>query len=103
MREKETPAKSRPKDHILRRLYAELRFSGESLRINGRAMVFALAVGVVVGLCGGSFVYLEVSCWARRSCCATTVLGHRCCCPWRGWWWCGFTAGAASKPPGGRT
>ena len=58
MREKETPVKSRPKDHILRRLYAELRFSGESLRINGRAMVFALAVGVVVGLCGGSFVYL---------------------------------------------
>lgn len=41
---------------ILRRLSAELRFSLESLRLNARAMVFALAAGLVVGVCGGAFV-----------------------------------------------
>lgn len=51
-------APQKKKVHILRRLYAELRFSGESLRINARAMLFALAAGLLVGVCGGAFVRL---------------------------------------------
>lgn len=48
-------APPKKKVSILRRVYAELRFSGESLRINARAMLFALAVGLLVGVCGGTF------------------------------------------------
>ena len=43
---------------IRRRLRAELSFSWESLRLNGRGLIFALLTGLVVGLCGGAFVYL---------------------------------------------
>ena len=43
---------------ILRRLRAEMIFSGESLRINGTGMLFGLLVGLLVGLCGGAFVHL---------------------------------------------
>ena len=99
MREKETPVKSRPKDHILRRLYAELRFSGESLRINGRAMVFALAVGIVVGLCGGCFVYLlglaELLC--------NDTLWAALLLPLAGLVVVWLYRRAASRPPAGRT
>ena len=43
---------------ILRRLRAEIVFSGESLRINGRGMLFGLLTGLVVGGCGSAFVHL---------------------------------------------
>ena len=43
---------------ILRRMRAEIAFSGESLRINARGMLFGLVTGLVVGLCGGAFVQL---------------------------------------------
>ena len=57
----ETKLKPRPTGDrmgIRRRLRAELSFSWESLRLNGRGLVFALLTGLVVGLCGGAFVWL---------------------------------------------
>ena len=57
----ETKQKPRPAGDrmgIRRRLRAELSFSWESLRLNGRGLIFALLTGLVVGLCGGAFVYL---------------------------------------------
>lgn len=53
-----------PKNHrnpvtaFFRGLYAELAFSGESLRINGVGLLFGLVTGLVVGVCGGVFARL---------------------------------------------
>ena len=55
-----------PKNHrnpvtaFFRGLYAELAFSGESLRINGVGLLFGLVTGLVVGACGGVFARLLV-------------------------------------------
>jgi len=60
-RDRETEGKKHPlgdRTGILRRMRAEIAFSGESLRINARGMVFGLLTGLVVGLCGGAFVHL---------------------------------------------
>ena len=57
----ETKQKRRPSGDrmsLRRRLRAELSFSWESLRLNGRGLVFALLTGLVVGVCGGAFVHL---------------------------------------------
>ena len=39
---------------FLRSVRTEMVFSGESLRVNGRGLLFGLIVGLVVGLCGSS-------------------------------------------------
>lgn len=46
--------KYKPKG-LFREVYAEMIFSAESLRINARAIFFALGVGMVVGVIGGFF------------------------------------------------
>ena len=46
--------KYKPKG-MFREVYAEMIFSAESLRINARAIFFALGVGMVVGVIGGFF------------------------------------------------
>ena len=46
--------KYKPKG-LFREVYAEMIFSAESLRINARAIFFALGVGMVVGVIGGAF------------------------------------------------
>lgn len=46
--------KYKPKG-MFREVYAEMIFSAESLRINGRGIFFALGVGMVVGVIGGFF------------------------------------------------
>ena len=52
---------------ILRRMRAEIAFSGESLRINGRGMIFGLITGLVVGVCGAAFVHLlSLAEWLRN-------------------------------------
>lgn len=50
--------KKRKKLGILQPIRTEIRFSGENLRINARAMVFALVAGLVVGVVGGGFARL---------------------------------------------
>ena len=45
--------KYKPKG-LFREVYAEMIFSAESLRINARAIFFALGVGMVVGVIGGA-------------------------------------------------
>ena len=47
-----------PVTAFFRGLYAELAFSGESLRINGVGLLFGLVTGLVVGVCGGVFARL---------------------------------------------
>ncbi|MCF0123330.1 MAG: chloride channel protein, partial [Ruminiclostridium sp.] len=42
----------------LRQLRTEVFFSGESLRINARALFFGLVVGLLVGVIGGAFARL---------------------------------------------
>lgn len=58
----ETPRRSKqrqtPRYAFLRGLYAEVAFSGESLRLSGRGLLFGLLTGLVVGLCGGVFARL---------------------------------------------
>ena len=50
----------------IRSLRTEMAFSGESLRINARGLIFGLAVGLVVGVCGGLFVrLLGLAEWVR--------------------------------------
>ena len=55
---KQKPRPTGDRMGLRRRLRAELSFSWESLRLNGRGLVFALLTGLVVGLCGGAFVWL---------------------------------------------
>lgn len=43
---------------LFRQIRTEMFFSGESLRINARALLFGLAVGLVVGVVGGAFARL---------------------------------------------
>lgn len=43
---------------LLRAMRTEMIFSGESLRINARGLLFGAAVGLVVGVCGGLFARL---------------------------------------------
>ena len=43
---------------LFRQIRTEMIFSGESLRINARALLFGLAVGLVVGVVGGAFAQL---------------------------------------------
>ncbi|MFQ9412348.1 MAG: hypothetical protein ACLR1T_16735 [Evtepia gabavorous] len=75
-----------------------MAFSGESLRINGRGLLFGLVVGLLVGVWGGLFARLL----GRRTTCGRAPDGRYSCCPWPACWWCGCTAGAASKRPGNR-
>lgn len=52
---------------FLRSVRTEMVFSGESLRVNGRGLLFGLIVGLVVGLCGGVFArLLEVATLVRE-------------------------------------
>ena len=52
---------------FLRSVRTEMVFSGESLRVNGRGLLFGLIVGLVVGLCGGVFArLLEVAAMVRE-------------------------------------
>ena len=46
-------ARRHPIQAFFRGLYAEMAFSGESLRLNGQGLLFGLAVGLVVGTLGG--------------------------------------------------
>lgn len=75
-----------PKNHrnpvtaFFRGLYAELAFSGESLRINGVGLLFGLVTGLVVGVCGGVF---GPACWMWPPTCATGPPGPCTCCRWR--------------------
>mgnify|MGYP007005539977 CR=1 FL=1 len=64
-----------PVTAFFRGLYAELAFSGESLRINGVGLLFGLVTGLVVGVCGGVFA---VSVKALRSCAASAKLDWSC-------------------------
>ena len=43
---------------FFRGMYTEVAFSGESLRINGRGLLFGLVVGLLVGVWGGLFARL---------------------------------------------
>ncbi len=49
--------KYKPKG-LFREVYAEMIFSAESMRLNARAIFFALGVGMVVGVVGGAFARL---------------------------------------------
>lgn len=48
-----TRAGRHPLGAFFRGLYTEMAFSGESLRLNGQGLLFALIVGLVVGALGG--------------------------------------------------
>lgn len=50
--------KAPPVRAFFRGMYTEVAFSGESLRINGRGLLFGLVVGLLVGVWGGLFARL---------------------------------------------
>ena len=76
-------------------LRAELVFSGESLRINGRGLLLGLVVGLLVGAWGGLFArLLEGAALVRQQTAWAIFL-----LPLAGIVVSGCTAGAASRPP----
>ena len=55
---KRAPHQAPPGPGLLPGMYTEVAFSGESLRINGRGLLFGLVVGLLVGVWGGLFARL---------------------------------------------
>lgn len=55
---RERHTRRHPVRAFFRGMYTEVAFSGESLRINGRGLLFGLVVGLLVGVWGGLFARL---------------------------------------------
>ena len=58
---RERHTRRHPVRAFFRGMYTEVAFSGESLRINGRGLLFGLVVGLLVGVWGGSVSYTHLT------------------------------------------
>ena len=61
---RERHTRRHPVRAFFRGMYTEVAFSGESLRINGRGLLFGLVVGAA---CGGSGVACSPVCWGAAN------------------------------------